>query len=130
MDKEALKTIASEYFKKEGVETSPTALRVLVESPHLREKELAEMDEAAARQALAPILADAVKRFKKRVARSKSAEKASLRDIDVRASLARSRLPPYAPKKVKPAPTEEAPAEGETEAEAPADAPGEAAKEE
>ncbi|MGF1448056.1 MAG: hypothetical protein ACFB20_01415 [Opitutales bacterium] len=115
MDKEALKNFATSYFKDQGVEVSPTALRVLVDSPYLKEKELVEMDEAALKAGVEPVLAEAIKRYKKRTQRSKSGEKAVLRDVDVRSPVSRSGLPPYAVKKAKPAPPEEAPAEGEGE---------------
>ncbi len=116
MDREALRNFATSYFKDQGVEVSPTALRVLVDSPYLKEKELVEMDEEGLKAGVEPVLAEAIKRFKKRTQRSKSGEKAVLRDVDVRAPVSRSGQPPYAVKKTRPAPAAEAPAEGEGDA--------------
>lgn len=113
MDKEALKNFAISYFKAQGVEYSPTALRVLTDSPYLKEKELVELDEDGLKQGVEPVLAAAVKRYKKRVQRSKSGEKAVLRDVDLRAPVSNSKLPPYAVKKVKPAPPEDPAAAGD-----------------
>ena len=118
MDRDAVKDLIVSKLNAETISFTEGAVERLLDPRYLRDEALAAFSAAENRAGVEKVVAQAIKRYRKRAARSK-AEAVTFREIDSR-TIARDAfgtVPPYQlPKPVAPAEAEK-PADAESDAE-------------